>query len=460
MDTTILFVDDEPHVLEGLRRTLRNQNHTLYFARSGKEALEILYHRPVDIIVADERMPGMTGTELLKTVRMEFPEIVRIVLTGHADMRTTISAINEGKIFGFLSKPIDRQKLLDTLEEALEWRREQKIRENMLQESVLACTWEWDITSNRLSWSDTFKELFGTEPAHKNGDYKHLFSFVLGNDRPHLVQGIKEALENRKSLEMEHRTNITDHHRWVAQIIHVLTDRDANPVKIIGIARDVTERKKREKQLREDLARSRNLLDKSLQAVAAVTEQRHPSAAGHQKNVAGICVQIAREMGISRAAQETVYMAGLLHDIGKNRLPLEYLTAPGNLSEKEAEVYKTHPSIGYKIVRDIPFSGPVARAILEHHERLDGSGYPAGLTGEDICLEANILAVADTYESIHVRRAYCSVREPGKAMDILTQNMDRLYHRQAALALKRLHESGRLEMEDTPRIVGSENIIF
>jgi putative nucleotidyltransferase with HDIG domain/PAS domain S-box-containing protein len=460
MEATILFVDDEPHVLEGLRRTLRNQNHTLYFARSGKEALEVLYHRPVDIIVADERMPGMTGTELLKTVRMEFPEIVRIVLTGHADMRTTISAINEGKIFGFLSKPIDRQKLLDTLEEALEWRREQKIRENMLQESVLACTWEWDITSNRLSWSDSFRQLFGTEPAHKNGDYKHLFSFVLGNDRPHLVQGIKEALENRESLELEHRTIINDHIRWVAQIIHVLTDRDTNPVKIIGIARDVTDRKKREKQLREALARSRSLLDKSLQAVAAVSEQRAPSAAGHQKKVAWICVQIAREMGLSQTEQETVYLAGLLHDIGKNKIPLEYLAAPGDLSQKETEIYKTHPRIGYEIIRDIPFPGPVARAVLEHHERLDGSGYPAGLTDEDICLEAKILAVADIYEAIHAQRPHHSDRGPNKAMDILTQNMDRLYHKQAVLALNKLHESGRLEMEGTPHIVCSENMFF
>ena len=156
----------------------------------------------------------------------------------------------------------------------------------------------------------------------------------------------------------------------------------------------------------EDAARLRGALFATIDAITRTVEKRDPYTAGHQARVAEISVAIAREMGLAEDRIEGLRMGANIHDIGKIYVPSEILNRPGKLSHPEFALIKAHPEIGHDIVKGVDFPWPVARMILEHHERIDGSGYPAGLRGEEILLEARIIAVADVVESMTSHRPY------------------------------------------------------
>jgi putative nucleotidyltransferase with HDIG domain len=141
-------------------------------------------------------------------------------------------------------------------------------------------------------------------------------------------------------------------------------------------------------------------------------EWRDPYTAGHQKRVALISAAIAKKLGLNNEQIEALYMAAMVHDLGKVAVPAEILTKPSRLTDLEMQMVQGHAESGYQILKDIPFPYPIAEMVYQHHERLDGSGYPRALKGEAICLEARILAVADTIEAMATHRPY----RPGKGL--------------------------------------------
>lgn len=155
------------------------------------------------------------------------------------------------------------------------------------------------------------------------------------------------------------------------------------------------------------------VLEKSVAALAATVESRDPYTAGHQSRVTRLAEAIAREMGLDADTCTGIRLAALVHDIGKVHVPIEFLITPNTLSEAEIAVIRTHPEVGYRILKDIPFPWPVAEIVRQHHERWDGSGYPQGLKGTGIAQGARILAVADAVEAIHSYRPY----RPAKGLD-------------------------------------------
>ncbi|OGI42981.1 MAG: hypothetical protein A2150_04150 [Candidatus Muproteobacteria bacterium RBG_16_64_11] len=159
--------------------------------------------------------------------------------------------------------------------------------------------------------------------------------------------------------------------------------------------------------------RLRETLIDTIRAVALTVEKRDPYTAGHQNKVAELCVAIGHELGMDEDRLEGLRLGATIHDIGKIYIPAEILNRPGKLSAAEFEMIKTHPEVGYDIIKDIKFPWPVGQIILQHHERLDGSGYPKGLKGDEIILEARILAVADTVEAMMSHRPY----RPGLGLD-------------------------------------------
>lgn len=158
------------------------------------------------------------------------------------------------------------------------------------------------------------------------------------------------------------------------------------------------------------LAESERKLKKSLLdlvgSLASVVGLRDPYTAGHQCRVAELVVAMAKEMGLSEFQIEGIHLASMIHDIGKVQIPAEILSKPGRLSDLEYQIVKQHVIAGYEIMKDCEFPWPIAQMILQHHERLDGSGYPYGLTGDKIILEARILSVADVVEAISSHRPY------------------------------------------------------
>ena len=155
-----------------------------------------------------------------------------------------------------------------------------------------------------------------------------------------------------------------------------------------------------------DAGRMKAALAGTVGAIMRTLEKRDPYTAGHQARVADISVAIARQMGLSESCIEGLRMGAGLHDVGKIYVPAEILNRPGKLTATEFALIKAHPEIGYDIVKEVDFPWPVGRMLLEHHERMDGSGYPKGLRGEEILLEARIIAVADVFESMTSHRPY------------------------------------------------------
>jgi len=166
------------------------------------------------------------------------------------------------------------------------------------------------------------------------------------------------------------------------------------------------ERKAMEKERQQAADRLRRVLLQTVKSLSLTLEMRDPYTTGHQRRVAQLAVAIGQRLGLSEDQIEGLRTGGLVHDIGKIHVPAEFLSRPGKLSMEVHKVIRMHPQMGWEIMRDIEFPWPVADMIRQHHERLDGTGYPLGLKGDEILLESRILAVADVFEAISSHRPY------------------------------------------------------
>ena len=205
-----------------------------------------------------------------------------------------------------------------------------------------------------------------------------------------------------------------------------------------GFHQDITERKRAEEALKTSVESLKRTLDGTVNALSTTLEMRDPYTAGHQKRVALIACKIAEEMGLSEDQIEGIRVMGFLHDIGKIVVPAEILSKPGKINEYEFHIIKAHSQVGYDILKGIELPWPVALATIQHHERLDGSGYPQGLKGDAIILEARILAVADVLEAMASHRPYRPALGLDKALDELSQKKGTIYDLEVVDACLRL----------------------
>lgn len=180
---------------------------------------------------------------------------------------------------------------------------------------------------------------------------------------------------------------------------------------------DITEREQAEEQLKQSFNRLHSTMQGTIRVMSSIVELRDPYTAGHQFRVTKLACAIAEKMGLSAEQTDGIRAAGLVHDIGKIYVPAEILSKPGQLNEVEYIMIKTHPKVGYDILKQIDFIWPVAEIVLQHHERMDGSGYPSGLSGDEIMLEARILGTSDVIEATASHRPYRAGLGIEKAME-------------------------------------------
>lgn len=225
---------------------------------------------------------------------------------------------------------------------------------------------------------------------------------------------------------------------WVKDSARVVKDSEGHILYYEGGLVDNTERKRAEEKLSHTVEMLRKNLGATIQVVNRLVEARDPYTAGHQKRVSDLARAIAKEMGLSQEQIDGIRIAGLIHDIGKVSVPTEILGKPGQLTELEFRMIKIHPQYGYEILKPLEFPGPVAQAVLQHHERIDGSGYPAGLKDKDILIEAKILAVADVFEAMISHRPYRPARSEDQALEEITKNKGTLYDPKVVDAFLRL----------------------
>jgi len=201
---------------------------------------------------------------------------------------------------------------------------------------------------------------------------------------------------------------------------------------------DITERKRAEKRLQETLESLRKAVGATIQVMAATVETRDPYTAGHQIRSADLARAIAAEMGLSQDKIDAIRMAGSIHDIGKISTPAEILSKPTKLSDLEFSLIKEHARQGYEILKDVESPWPLAEIVRQHHERMDGSGYPRGLKGEEIMMEARIIAVADVVEAMASHRPYRAAIGLNAALEEIARNKGTLYDVDVAAACLRL----------------------
>ena len=199
-------------------------------------------------------------------------------------------------------------------------------------------------------------------------------------------------------------------------------DSENRIVATMAVIYDISEKMKLEADLKESLEKTNRILDETVHSLSSAVEKRDPYTAGHQQRVAQLACALAGELGgIAAERLKGIWTGAILHDIGKLYVPAEILTRPGHLSGIEFELVKSHAEVGYEIVKDIEFQWPVPLIVRQHHERLDGSGYPAGLKGDDILFEARILGVADVVEAMSSHRPY----RPGKGIESALEEITR-----------------------------------
>ncbi len=218
----------------------------------------------------------------------------------------------------------------------------------------------------------------------------------------------RQALKGNKANNLEYTVNRIDNgESWLGSYSYApILDASGKVDGAVIIARDITEKRKTELEIQSYLQRLEDAMQDTLEVLAKTVDMRDPYTAGHQTRVGALAQKIALEIGFSAKNANSLRLIGLIHDIGKIGVPAELLSKPNKLSQIEYELIKTHVQIGYDILKNINFLVPVAQTVYQHHERMDGSGYPNHLTGPSIIIEARIIAVADVVEAMSSHRPY------------------------------------------------------
>jgi len=344
---------------------------------------------------------------------------------GDLDQRIEISSKDEigmlSKSFNLmaenLKKDIDKRK---QAEKALR-NSEEKFRTLVEQLPSITYTAALDESSATLYVSPQIEKILGISPEKYKDNPDFWLKHLHDEDRERVLEELKRAHESGKPFISEYRILSTDDRIvWLRDEAVIIKDGEGNPQYLQGVMTDITERKQAEERLKK-------AMDATIETMSRIIEAKDPYTSGHQHRVCQLAVSLAQELGLTEDKIEGIRIASLIHDIGKIGLPTEILSKPTKLTEIEFGLIKGHSQIGYDILKSIDFSYPIARIVLQHHERLDGSGYPNNSKGDEIFLEARILGVADVVEAMSSHRPYRPALGIDKALGEISQNKGILY---------------------------------
>ncbi|OCC14473.1 response regulator [Dissulfuribacter thermophilus] len=484
----ILIVDDNKDNLYMLESLLRGSGFEVETADDGKKALEKARQDDFDMIISDILMPRMDGFQLCREIKKDdrlkkipfvfytaaytdskdkefglslgadryiikptepevFIETIRELFAEKgrsAEASTTSSLVKEESVFlkeyneRLVKKLEDKMLELEKANKALKASEElyKKLIENA-NDGVVVIE-----ESGHISFANSkFFEVTG----YSRNELKDLqvINLVHPEDRNLVLGTMKKRLAGERCPEnYEARVLSKGGETIYVDINASLIKNKDGTSSILAFLRDITDQKRINKELKKSLEELRKIMDGVIHAMALTVETRDPYTAGHQRRVAKISRAIAEEMGLGNEKVEEIYTSAVIHDIGKISVPAEILVKPGRITEIEFSLIKTHCQVGYEIIKNIEFRWPIAEIVLQHHERLDGSGYPARLSGDDILLEARIIAVADVIEAMASHRPYRPALGIEKALEEISRNKGILYDPDVVDASLALFEKG------------------
>ncbi|MBW9261459.1 MAG: response regulator [Candidatus Thiodiazotropha sp. (ex. Lucinisca nassula)] len=422
----ILIVDDVADNLSVLSSLLQAEGFRVFAAISGNLALQALDTLVPDLILLDIVMPEMNGFEICARIkeRESLRNIPVIFISALDDPQDKVKAFSSGGV-DYIGKPFQKEEVLarvkthielagarDKLETLVESRThellENQKRLKKTQQLARLGSWELDLVNGTLYWSDEVFNIFGLKPSEFVPGFEAFLERVHPEDRESVKMTYLTAVKDKLAYDLVHRIirNDNDDIQYVHELADHVINEDGEVIRSIGTVQDITNLVTLDKERQHYLEKFKNSLEKTVIVVSATLEKRDPYTAGHQRNVSELAVSIAKELNLSDDTISGIRLGSIIHDIGKINIPSEILTRPGKLSDLEFEMIKTHPLHGSEILKDVEFPWPIAEMVLQHHERLDGSGYPNSLKGDEILPEAKIIAVADVVEAMSSHRPY------------------------------------------------------
>jgi PAS domain S-box-containing protein/putative nucleotidyltransferase with HDIG domain len=303
-----------------------------------------------------------------------------------------------------------------------------------LVETTSDLIWELNGKAVYTYISPQVYDILGYRPEEVLG--KTPFDFVPLQEARHLTKTIMTAISSLQPFRTVDVPNMhkNGHTVFLETSGVPFCDGERRLVGYRGIHRDVTQRRAADQQVHETIKKLESTVESVIQAISLTVEMRDHYTAGHQKRVNQLACAIAREMHLPIERIQIIRVAGLLHDFGKIFIPTEILIKPGRLNDLEFSLIRSHPQSGYSVLKNIQFPWPIADIIVQHHERMDGSGYPSHLRGEEIGTEARILAVADVVEAMTFHRAYRPALGLDTALREINKNKSTLYDPKVAEA--------------------------
>lgn len=418
----ILIVEDEAVVAIDVRHRLTRLGYTVVgVVDTGEEAVRKVEELDPDVALMDIMLAGtMDGVEAAGIIRERFGTPV-VFLTAHSD-RTTLRRAGAVGPYGYLIKPFEEPELQSALEIALyKSRMERKLAHaERLTAATLKCLGEGLLTT------DSTGRVCFVNPAAE-----HLLGVgaqdILGQPLEAVYRATPGEADGPtgRGLAVLHCPGGRD--LPVEQTTSPILDGRGQGIGMVVVFRDVSHRQQVEQALRESVANLRCALAETVNALTVTSEKRDPFTAGHQQRVSHLAHALAESLGLPEAEREGLRVAGLVHDIGKIHVPAEILAKPEALNAMEMGIVRDHSTVGHEILKDIPFPWPVARIVLEHHERLDGSGYPSGLGRDETLLASRILVVADVVEAMNSHRPYRAAPGREAALAEIRTGRGRLY---------------------------------
>jgi PAS domain S-box-containing protein/putative nucleotidyltransferase with HDIG domain len=451
--TRILVVEDETIVRMDIRYRLERLGYDVIAeTERGEDAVGLVDSLHPDIVLMDIMLAGEMDGIRAATVIGQRQDIPVVYLTAYADDET-LQRAKATQPSGYIIKPFEDREVYTAIEMAMYRHKVERQRreERKWREATLDSVGE-GIVAMDSSGRITAANAAALGLAGRNGDdlmgvrMEAVFPFVDDEGR-----SVCDLVRSQSCSE----TFRTDRMYLVAGEARVPVELSCSPVvddRGVGMGqvlafRDITMRRERTQELQRNVERLRLAVEATVQALVSASEKRDPYTAGHQQRVSALAVAMARRMGLDDERVEGLRMAGLVHDLGKIQIPAEILVKPSRLTEMEFGLMRTHSEAGWDILRHVPFPWAVADFVHQHHERLDGSGYPQGLSGDAILPEARILAVADVVEAMSSHRPYRAALGVERALEEIRAGRGTVYDADAVDACLALFEESGFSFE-------------